>query len=240
MRAIFAAALLLAAVSGPAPAQVDCETPRCAVQSTIDQRCPCAAAATHGAHLQCVAQVVRELAADATIPARCKGAIKRCAARSTCGRRPGAVVCDVPRLSGTCAVGLGFCQHPDGSILFTHPCSSNVDCVLESRCRISPSAERCIAQGGMAATRTSCCAECAPSPGTPCGPELTCNPNQICVVFGPFGPGGFSRTCEPLPAGCEVDPSCGCVSAALCPEPHICRDVEAPGQVIFCECAACV
>ena len=50
--ALLAGALLLLAWRGPARAQVDCETTRCAVQATIDQRCPCAQAATHGAYVR--------------------------------------------------------------------------------------------------------------------------------------------------------------------------------------------
>jgi hypothetical protein len=239
MKALLVVALLLAAARVPARAQIDCEPARCAAQPTIDARCPCAEAATHGAHVRCVAQVLKELAADATIPVRCKGPIRRCASRSTCGRRPGTVVCERPVVSGTCLVGLGFCSDPAGSILYTHPCSSDADCVLESRCRISASAERCVARGGTVATRTSCCAACVPSSGTPCGAGR-CGAGEVCVVFGPFGPGGFSRTCHPVPAGCELDRTCGCLSATLCQEPHVCHDVEAPGDVILCECTACV
>jgi hypothetical protein len=149
------------------------------------------------------------------------------------------VTCDVALASGTCTVGLGFCRHPDGSILYSRPCSSNGDCVLESRCRIRPSAERCIAEGGMPATRASCCAGCAPSAGTPCGAGVACSASEVCVVFGPIGPGGFSRTCRPVPAGCELDRTCGCVSGDLCQPPHVCRDLDAPGDVILCECTAC-
>jgi hypothetical protein len=240
MGIVVVAAVLLVASGVPARAEDECETSRCAVQRTIDERCPCAEATTHGAHVRCVAQVVKELAAAGMIPISCKGKITRCAARSTCGRRPGSVVCDVPRLGGVCAIGLGFCIHPDGSIRYTHPCSADADCVLESRCRISASAERCTARGGTVATRTSCCAECAPSSGTPCAPGVTCSADEICVRFGPVGPGGFSLTCHPVPVGCELDRTCGCVAPALCPEPHVCYDVEAPGDVIFCECNVCV
>ena len=228
--------VLLLAASARAGIGQDCETARCAVQSTVEQRCPCAAAVTHGAYVRCVAQVLKELAADATIPVHCKGSIKRCAARSTCGRGAGAVTCDIPKVPGTCAVGLGFCIHPDGSILYAHSCASDADCVIESRCRISASAERCTAQGGAVASRASCCTQC----GTPCAPGVTCGSSEICVIFGPFGPGAFSQTCQPVPAGCELDRTCGCVSDALCPSPNVCRDLDAPGDRILCECAACV
>ena len=239
MRTVVVAALVFAASSAAAGLGDDCEAARCAVRTTIDQRCPCAEAATHGSYVRCVAQVVAEFAADAAVPVECRGKIKRCAARSTCGRRVGTVVCDIPRLSGTCAVGLGFCQHPEGSILYSHPCSSDADCVIESRCRISSSADRCAAQGGTVATRPSCCAECPPSSGTPCGPELLCSPSEICMVFGPVGPGGFNHTCHPVPAGCELTRTCGCVSTVLCLPPHVCWDVEVPGDVILCECTSC-
>jgi hypothetical protein len=237
MRSALVVALLIVATA-PASAQADCEAARCAVQSAIAERCPCPAE-THGAYVRCVARAVSELAAANGIPARCKGAIKRCAARSTCGRPAAAVVCDVPRLTGTCAIGLGFCRHPDGTTLFGRPCSSDADCVLESRCRISPSAARCVATGGTVASRSSCCSACA-SPGTPCGPGLTCEPSELCVVFGPIGPGAFVPACRPVPAGCELDRSCGCVSTSLCSAPNVCHDVDAPGDVILCECAACV
>jgi hypothetical protein len=239
MRTVLAFTLLLAASTVRVQAQVDCEDARCGAQAIIDARCPCAEAATHGAYVRCVAQVVKELAADATIPVRCKGRITRCAARSTCGRRPGTVVCEIPRVSGTCPIGLGFCHDPQGEIDYTRGCSSDADCVYDRRCRISASAERCVAQGGVVGTGTSCCAACA-SPGTPCGAGLTCSTDEICVVFGPVGPGGFFRTCHPVPAGCELDRTCGCVSSTLCATPNVCHDLEAPGDVIVCECTACV
>lgn len=239
MRTVLVLALLLAPSGVPARTTIDCEPARCAARPTIEARCPCAAATTHGAHVRCVAQVLKELAAAGTIPVQCKGRIRRCAARSTCGRRPGTVVCETPVVSGICHPGLGFCSDPAGAILYTHPCSSDADCVLESRCRISASAERCIARGGTVAPRTSCCAACPPASGTPCG-SATCSASEVCVVFGPFGPGGFTRTCQPVPAPCELDRTCGCLRATLCPAPHVCRDVEAPGDVILCECTACV
>jgi hypothetical protein len=62
----------------------------------------------------------------------------------------------------------------------------------------------------------------------------------MCVIFGPIGPGGYAQTCHPTPAGCELDPTCGCVSPSLCAPPNVCHDVERPGDVILCECTACV
>lgn len=240
MRAVGVVTLLLLASSAPARSPVDCEAARCAVQSAVGQGCPCAEGATRSEHFRCVARVVRDLVRDGTVPLACRRSIKHCATRSVCGRPAGAVACDIPEVMGTCAIGLGFCHHPDGTILYTHPCSSDADCVIESRCRITPSAERCMARGGTVAAGPNCCAGCGPAVGTPCGPGLNCNADEICVIFGPVGPGGFNQTCHPVPEGCEENRTCGCVSDALCPAPHICYDTEIPGDVIFCECTACV
>ena len=76
-------ALLILASSVPGLARVDCDGAGCRVQATLDARCPCREAATHGAYVQCVARVVKELAAEATIPTECRGRITRCAARSS-------------------------------------------------------------------------------------------------------------------------------------------------------------
>src|SRR5262245_12086922 len=106
--AIAVGLLAWCAIGGQAAAAPpDCEAARCAVQSDLAE-CPCdlgvpggtAAATNHGHYVSCVAHAVNGLAKDKTIPNNCKGKIRRCAARSTCGK-PGAVVCLIPRL-GTC------------------------------------------------------------------------------------------------------------------------------------------
>jgi len=139
-----------------------------------------------------------------------------------------------------CPIGLGFCPDESGAPDYGRPCSQDADCVAETRCKIVSSAERCVARGGIVGTRASCCPECAPSPQTPCGPELRCDAtSELCMIRGPVGP-GVIHTCEPIPAGCESDRTCGCAATSLCQAPFdTCHDVEGPGDAIFCECLMC-
>lgn len=148
-------ALLLALPASQATAQngVDCEAARCAVQDAINQECPCEAATNHGKHVSCVAHVVKRLSREGVIPTNCKGKVKRCAARSTCGK-PGFVTCTFNEL-GTCDLVNLVCDMPAGQ-----PCASNADCVISSKCRTKSSIEHCEARGGIAGQGT-CCASCA-------------------------------------------------------------------------------
>src|SRR5258705_8932495 len=67
------------------PDRSDIATARAAVAAN----CDCAAAASHGAYVSCAAQQV-----EATLVNRsCRGHVKRCASRSTCGKKPGFVTC---------------------------------------------------------------------------------------------------------------------------------------------------
>jgi len=58
-------------------------------RAAIEASCGCATAATHGAYVRCAAHQ-----ANATLTnKRCAGAVRTCAARSTCGRRGRATCC---------------------------------------------------------------------------------------------------------------------------------------------------
>jgi len=63
-----------------------------AVQAAIDARCDCLGATRHGAYVRCAVGVAKAAVKAGTLPRRCKGAVKSCAARSTCGK-PGFVTC---------------------------------------------------------------------------------------------------------------------------------------------------
>jgi len=63
-----------------------------AARAQVEQDCHCATAANHGDFVRCAADVARQRARDRTLPPACKGRVKKCAARSTCGK-PGFVTC---------------------------------------------------------------------------------------------------------------------------------------------------
>jgi len=83
----------------------------------IDGQCDCATASRHGAYVRCVAHAVKTSVKAGTIPRNASGAIKRCAARSTCGK-PGFVTCcrTTRRGATKCSIkhGAAKCKAPRG------------------------------------------------------------------------------------------------------------------------------
>ena len=155
MRFVTTVLAIVSALSiGPsARAQTDCETARCAVQAAINEACSCTGADNHGRYVSCVAHVVRRLREDGTIPRNCTGKVKRCAARSTCGK-PGFVTCRRPidSCDPTTLTGVG---NP------ALTCTTDLDC--GSRCSTKRTAELCTALGGVAGGG-SCCSACVTTP----------------------------------------------------------------------------
>jgi hypothetical protein len=150
----FAAAFVLALPAGEVAAAVDCEPARCAFQQAIDDQCRCDEATNHGRHVSCVAHVVKDLARQGVIPTNCKGKIKRCAARSTCGK-PGFVTCQIP--TDTCDLATSTCTANP-----TVACATDLEC--GARCKTKSSAEHCVAVGGTPGPAGSCCAACPTGP----------------------------------------------------------------------------
>src|SRR5262245_53329408 len=62
--------------------------------------CTCSDTVPHGTYVACAAGIANARATAGTLPMSCKGAVKRCAARSTCGK-PGAVTCCRTRPGGS-------------------------------------------------------------------------------------------------------------------------------------------
>src|SRR5262249_53512755 len=73
---------------------VACSDPQAvaAVRAQIDGVCDCAGAPSHRAYLRCATGVIRRAIKARALPAACRDTLKRCAARSTCGRS-GFVAC---------------------------------------------------------------------------------------------------------------------------------------------------
>lgn len=63
-----------------------------AARAAAAAECDCATAENHGQYVKCVGQVAKARADSGALPTECKGAVVRCAAKSTCGK-PGAVTC---------------------------------------------------------------------------------------------------------------------------------------------------
>ena len=91
-------------------AQVDAA--RAAADQACDQQTPpagCTTAASHGQYVSCVAHQAN---ANTSLPRECRGAVKKCAARSVCGKQgfvtccrtssSGATKCSTKSSSGAC------------------------------------------------------------------------------------------------------------------------------------------
>jgi hypothetical protein len=86
-----------------------------AARATAEANCTaqgrgCFTAASHGQYVSCIAHEAKALSTGdgATLPKSCKGAVKKCAARSVCGKQDrGFATCCVTNASGevTCKTG---------------------------------------------------------------------------------------------------------------------------------------
>ena len=73
-----------------------------AARQQVEADCDCAGSTNHGEFVSCAAAVAnaRASADPPLLPKNCKGAVKRCAAKSTCGK-PGFVTCCITNAHGT-------------------------------------------------------------------------------------------------------------------------------------------
>ena len=138
-----------------AAAQARCTDPRVPeVRAQINAACHCTG--NHGRYVSCVAHAVRDAVRDGDIDTNCKGAVTRCAARSTCGKKTGFVTCTSCN-PGTCTSSL--CD--DGVTV----CALSSDCPpVVNHCSTKSSPELCEAKGGTVGSGSCCDAACVPSP----------------------------------------------------------------------------
>ena len=132
--------------------------------AAIAAECPCdgkvngagevTAWKNHGGYVSCVARERNRQAKALGLSKSCVRKAARCAARSTCGKPDGFVVC---RQLDTCSDPLPG----DGTVAGTCTddptvaCDTAADCPVLS-CSVKSAAETCTDQGGVAATG-SCC-----------------------------------------------------------------------------------
>ena len=98
----------------------------------------CTSAPNHGQYVSCISQQLNQ---NATLPKECRGAAKKCAAKSTCGK-PGFVTCcrTKPRSDGTTATKCSIkrdadhCTAPKGGTACAGAQSSCCDACLTGDC----------------------------------------------------------------------------------------------------------
>ena len=144
------------------------------VIAAVAAECPCDGVAAsegeapswrnHGRYVRCVVQYVNRLRKSDCLTKEDKRALKRCAARSTCGKE-GRVLCCVPRLD-TCddptpgdELAEGACAG-DAEVA----CDTDADCSTV-KASIARSEEECLEKGGTAEGNGSVCTACVtPAP----------------------------------------------------------------------------
>ncbi len=125
------------------------------VGAAVAQCCPCDAPSftNHGGYVRCVAHAANALRKAGCLDDSARRSIKKCAARSTCGK-PGFVTC--------CQSRPGVCG-PNGECTRTDPpvsCTTDEECPPQVRCTTKRSVELCVAAGGTPGAPGSCCGAC--------------------------------------------------------------------------------
>ena len=229
--AALVAPALAAAACGDAPGDVAAvDAPR-ALVATL---CDCAGAPSHGAYVSCVAAVANLRVGAGLLPASCKGAVKRCASKSTCGR-PGAVTCCRTRQGVTkCKIkrAADRCTAPSGGSACVGLFTSCCDACTAGGCAAAPTTS-----STTSTTTTTSTSSSTSLPYEQCGTPFVCGgPCPSGTTCGPFGiadPVQFYCACLPDDpvvcgsAGAAPFPTCG----GVCPGTRECRPfVDYPTQ----------
>src|SRR5689334_9614764 len=174
-------------------------------RAQVDGDCDCAGATSHGDHVRCAVGVVRTRVDAGQLRSQCRGVVKRCAAKSTCGK-PGAVSCCIPNDPSTrCRIArdAGSCAARGGT---PGTCPSCCDAC----------------GGGCAPTTTTTLPGCGAATAPECNGRCFGFPDEICVAAAGtcgcrqvnFCTGGSYPTCDgACPAGSTCfnsGPDCRC------------------------------
>lgn len=129
------------------------------VPAAFADRCPCDGQKNHGHYVRCVAQFRNALRKAGCLDTQTRRTLARCAARSTCGK-PNAVLC--------CFIDTGTCSDPAPGNLIAEgtcsndpalPCDTDTGCT-ETRARVAPDEDACVADGGSSGGLGSVCGAC--------------------------------------------------------------------------------
>src|SRR5215831_8669503 len=139
-----------------------------ATRAAADQACAamgigCTTAKSHGAYVSCVAHQAKAAAKAGTLPKDCKGAVVRCAARSTCGK-PGAVACCRTDRHGktSCAIkkSASRCTKPKGGTACAGVVSSCCDACAGQQCAAGTTTTTTVTTTSLVAGSTSTTLAC--------------------------------------------------------------------------------
>lgn len=251
VRGFLAVALLLLARAPAAFANCATDDPTgakvLAARQAANSMCPCATAANHGAYVKCVAGVanMRSSGTNPSLPPSCKGAVKKCAAHSTCGK-PGSVTCCLTTIAGTkCKVKKDAAHCPaTGTIGNCTSCcdacpapGSGPSCPTTTTTTTLPSCGATNACGGPCPSGTTClfdnqlgvsggcaCVDCTAS-GAACA-CVASHPPPSCDA----GPCSATDTCVTNVCGDGPDWCFGpkCASDGDCPGGEVCSFLQCP------------
>ena len=197
----------------------------------VADRCDCDATTSHGAYVKCAV----EQASAALQNGSCAGAVKRCAARSTCGR-PGFVTCCVTTAKGTRS-GIkrdaAHCRAPRNGSACAGSFASCCDACTATGCATTTSTS------STTTTTTTLIRTACTGPAEPplCGG--TCPAGEQCGVDYDFTPYTNSCGCFPngvTPCGSSDYPQCGgaCFGNEVCQAFHLGPDSR--GDIRTCAC----
>ena len=122
-----------------------------AARATADATCTamgegCSNASNHGAYVSCVAGVAKMLSSgtNPTLPKNCTGAVKKCAAHSTCGKPDEVTCCFTGKSGPKCknAKSAADCSGKGGTPTLdpmNTSCCSNTHPLTDNACMASPS-----------------------------------------------------------------------------------------------------
>jgi hypothetical protein len=90
------ALLVTTPLAAAKPEKPECSAALASVQATVALACDCATAPNHGQFVRCAGKVVKGMVAATTLDRKCKGAMVRVFAKSSCGKTD-AVTCCTPK-----------------------------------------------------------------------------------------------------------------------------------------------
>ena len=242
------AALVLALLLAPGRPYAGCGDDPGDAQEVADARaqvagdCDCRGT-THATYVRCAAHIANDRVAVEQLRPQCRKALKRCAARSTCGR-PGAITCCRTDARGRtrCTIkrDQSACHSSPGGAACTGPLPCCPACA-ESGCAPSSTTSTTSSSTSTTTAATLVRAPCTGGSSFPtCGGA--CSGSDACGLDVDFDPSPIS-TCSCFsagvtPCGASAYPQCGgvCFGDHVCQAFHVGPDVR--GDLAFCGCVA--